>query len=178
MTSVSRQVKVELHVSRSFKAMLEDAGAWQEWCLDFLEAGAKHLVGGHEGETPSASAIGRHFTRSNKERYGFAPLSPQYAKRKRKLVGNKPILVFSGKWKKAALDAKVLRRGKQVVLKPRRKPDYADYLEKGTKTMPARPAFTLNAEDRRGLGKFWNRYLKDSTGELASAMVGDLERVV
>ena len=178
MSGVSRQVRAELHVSRSFKAMLEESGKWKDWALEFVEAGANHVVGAHEGENPAASAIGRHFTASNQARYGFAPLSPKYAARKRRLVGNKPILVFSGKWKKAALDAKVTRRGPTVVLEPKRPPDYAEYLEEGTDKMPARPAFTLNAEDRQDLHRFWGKFLKDSVGELATAMVGDLERVV
>jgi len=175
--TVSRELNIELKVSKGLLEFLQGEGV-QILVDQIYDAVAKHVVGQNEGEDPRSSVIGRHFTKSNKDRYGFAPLSPKYAAWKRKKVGNKPILILTGAWKKAALMVKVRKRKKGVTVTPKKPPHYAKYLEHGTPKMPARPAFTANREDRREISRFVQAFVDDKFGKMARAWVSDHVSVI
>jgi hypothetical protein len=77
--------------------------------------------------------IVRHFNFGNERSYNYPKLSPEYVKRKRKAVGNKPQLVYSGKLKN-----KVTSSARGEIISPRqvnlwiRFPNYGYYnLQRG-----------------------------------------------
>lgn len=174
--SVENHFELDLQVSRSLLEALQPGAI--EKSMDDLYISVGNFIGGNnEGQTSGTSIIGRHFTKSNKERYEFPPLSPKYAKWKKKKVGNKPILVFSGRWKKLALMNETRKvGGGKFVLRPVHAPSYAKYLEKGTPKMPARPAFTVNREDVEKIVNYARRVVKGWWGKLAN--VQEMVKVV
>lgn len=91
---------------------------------------------------------------------GWAPLSAAYAARKRREVGNKPILVYSGTLKKGlthrpfpveAVEAQFAVFGTDL--------DYALYHQHGTPRMPARPVISLPESVRQQWVKILQRWL-------------------
>lgn len=166
-------------VNRSLLNLMKQDEFERQIMKPVLLAMAKHVVGKNEGETPAASPIGRHFTKSNQARYEFAPLSPKYAAWKKKKVGNKPILVLTGAWKKSAAYQNTIKAtGNKVSVKPSNPPAYAKYLEHGTKKMPARPAYTLNEEDRGRLNDYLKKLVHDLVGDMVQIGVSTKEKVV
>lgn len=170
MSGISNKVGVRLDINRELFNALKPENV-QKKVKQVLVAAAKHIVGKNVGETAMASPIGRHFTKSNKDRYNFAPLTPAYAKVKKRKVGNKPILVFSGTWKKSAISGTVKATDKGAIVSANNPPGYAQYLEEGTGKMSARPAYTLNQEDRDDLDKFIRQVVDDLFGHGAAGSV-------
>jgi hypothetical protein len=175
--SVTRGLSIEMTMNSGLAAMLSKDG-----CDDLqkrvLQAAATFIAGQRRGG--GQPPIPKHFTRNNVKHYGFAPLSPVYAAWKRRKVGNKPILVFSGAWKKAATKNKITEPGKKgtVRVSPQRPPHYAKYLEHGTKKMPARPAYTLNDDDRRATMKFLEKAIPEIADGWVKAHEGNMVSVV
>lgn len=178
---VSSKFGAEMYMHPALLTQLEPAEIEREFVKPLLKAIAQFIIGRGGGMTPMASPIGRHFTKSNKERYGFAPLKPEYAKWKKKKVGNKPILVLTATWKKAAVfGAQIKSLGKKgYSVRATKAPHYAKYVEYGTKNMPARPAFTLNAEDRKAALEYGQEVAEDLAGDLISfTSTGSMVKVV
>ena len=74
--------------------------------------------------------IPRHFTFEGQKDAGYKPLTPAYAKQKRKRYGIKPILVASGKLKRQVTSGfRVIRKGMSVLLKVKY-PRYGSYQRK------------------------------------------------
>lgn len=166
---------VNLKVSDSLKKFLSDDGL-AEFVIELLTAAAEYFSG--QSADQKRSPLYRHFVRTNRKRYEFARLSPKYAKAKRAKVGQKPILVLSGDWKNNALAVTLDQTGRaKISVKPTAQPHYAQYLEKGTAKMPARPAFTMNTEDRIKMNEYLQRIVADKVGELALLFVSDLQEV-
>ena len=177
MAKVKNKLSIEMKVSQGLLD-LQNQGVVKDLVTTILKEVANYLVGRSEGITPMQSPIGRHFNRNNAQNYGFAPLSPEYAAAKKKKYGNKPILVRTGLWKKQALQGSVKKTAKGVVLKPNNPPPYAKYLEHGTEKMPARPAYTVNAEDEINLQGFIDRVVQDTFAELMSVNINNMKKVV
>jgi len=178
--SVGNKFDVEMRVHPALVQAFTKAEIEKQFVKPLYLAIANYIVGRGGGLTPMASPIGRHFTKTNKDRYNFAPLSPKYARWKRRKVGNKPILVLSGAWKKAAVyGSRIKSRGKKgYSIQAHKAPHYAEYLEEGTAKMPARPAFTLNNEDRDVVLKHAKEVAKDLAGDLIDISQGASVKVV
>ena len=173
--SVTKGLSIELKVNSGLAEMLSKNGI-DDLQKRVLMAAAMFITGQSRG---SANVpINKHFTRNNVAHYGFAPLKPVYEAWKRRKVGNKPILVFSGKWKKAATQNDITERGKLVRIKPKNPPNYAKYLEKGTKKMPARPAYTLNDDDRKNTMRFLDKAIPEIADKWVEAHEGSMVSVV
>ncbi len=91
---------------------------------------------------------------------GWAPLSEPYATRKRRQVGNKPILVYTGTLRQGLthrpFPIDVVEAGFAVFGTDL---DYALYLQNGTPRMPARPVIDLPESIRRNWVKILQRWL-------------------
>ena len=167
MTVTKNKFTVDLQISEMLYEALQPQEV-QSLIDDLMMDVCRFIYGDYEGMNKKYSVIGRHFISTNQANYGFKPLTPKYAKWKQKKVGNKPILVFSGKWAKEALKCRVRKVGKdKYVIEPINPPKYAKYHEKGEKPQPKRPAFTLNPEDKKAVYKFAQKRAGELFGELA-----------
>ena len=165
MAKVKKNAHIEMTIEQGLETELGPDGVQRIVSNIYQEAG-RFLVGRGSGRANfGLSPIDRHFAKTNEQRYGFAPLSPQYAKWKKKHFGNKPILVRTGAWKQSATNSTVVSTPDGATVAPSNPPAYAKYLEKGTKKMPARPAFTINEEDENDLDNFLNRFAQEFLNE-------------
>lgn len=98
----------------------------------------------------------------------WAPLSPAYAERKRRLHGRLPILVLSNRMRRG-FRYKVTKRTLRVInrvkagQKGRGAPRWT-YHQNGTSTMPARPMLQITRYDYRRLREFARDYLTFNQG--------------
>jgi len=91
----------------------------------------------------------RHFQRGNVTSYGYKRLDPEYAQRKRRMYGNQPILVASGKLREDVTSKyKIYKiKGKfRVILDV---PEYGRYVKE------IRDYTIVNKRDRRDLMRYW-----------------------
>ncbi len=126
----------------------------------------KHGVTAYANGFTGKPFVDAHFTRSNVERYGFPPLSPEYAKWKQRHYGNKPILVRSGDLRKS-VDSKahlISIRGAKVVALFRGLMDYAIYHHEGD-GVPKRSPVEPSVGDRELVIEQAKAYLSRVTGQ-------------
>ncbi len=131
--------------------------------MDALKHGVEAYANGFTG-TPIVDA---HFTRSNESRYGFPPLTTEYAIWKARHYGNKPVLVRSGAMRKS-IDSKahlISIRGATVVALFRGLVDYAIYHHEGSGHLPKRSPVQPNQEDRELVIIQARAYLSRVTGQ-------------
>ncbi len=93
--------------------------------------------------------VDQHFTPGNANRYGFAPLSKDYVKRKPNPGG--PMLVNTGALRQSVNSKQHTVRmvGNNAVITFRNLMDYATYLHEGTPKMPPRSPVAPNALDKQ-----------------------------
>lgn len=116
----------------------------------FLEM-AKFICGKRSGQDPKSSPLNRHFVKTNESRYGFAPLSPKYAKRKVREFGNLPILVRTGALRDEAGGSAVVSGGRNFAEITMTVPKYGEYHIEGTPKMPARDWTKAIADDTKAI---------------------------
>jgi hypothetical protein len=113
-----------------------------------LDAGRYYVLGRKTGTAQSPRApVRKHFTRGNAGRYNYEPLSEKYAAWKKKQVGNKPILVFSGTLRDTSGNATVEWREPYVVITWRNIPEYGAYHHTGGGNLPRRSPYEPNEQD-------------------------------
>lgn len=97
----------------------------------------------------------------------WAPLSPDYAALKRRLYGNLPLLVLSGRMK-AGFTSEATKRTLRVINRVaagqgRNKTPRWTWHQNGTETMPARPMLQINQYDYTRLRQFAQAYVTGAT---------------
>ncbi|MBA3588849.1 hypothetical protein [Methylibium sp.] len=151
------------------------------------EIGAQEYANGRLRAKP---IVDRHFTAGNQQRYGWAPLSPDYAEQKRgqrkmlqrgmKAAGRPvsrldeddlggsilPMLVRTGRMR-AAVNSRthrIIRSGDVAVIVFANLPEYALAHHKGGAHLPKRSPVAPNIEDRAEVVKVMQRQLDVAIG--------------
>lgn len=157
------------------------AAAIEAACLEYANGGFR-----------ARPIVYSHFTRGNQSRYGWAPLSPRYARRKArqtkglrkgmKAAGKSvpagaglPMLVRTGALRDAITGggATVRRTAPEAfVIEWANDPHYATYLHNGTPKMPKRSPIEPNADDERQVIDAARRYLSAAVGTGGGVAIG------
>lgn len=145
-----------------------DAAELKEAVEAITVEGAKFIVGQRSEAPDKRSPLGRHFVRTNRRRYDWPELSPQYAAFKRRKFGkNLPIMVRTGDLRDAALgDATKITATSDGVTIELTVPDYGPFHIAGGPKLPRRDWTEPNDEDVQNTADFMDK--------LAQAMFDDL----
>ena len=176
MAKLKNKFDIEMKVNESVLKALKPTAIANLIEVIYRETG-KAIIGKEDNRGHfMSSPLGRHFAKTNKDRYGFKELTPKYAKWKRRKVGKKPILHLHGVWRESAKSSEITSTSDGAKVAPQSPPMYAEFLEYGTKKMPARPAYTLNEEDIEYIDNWLNQFTEDFLAEGIS--VGVMKKVV
>lgn len=154
--------------------------------------GANAYANGINGAVP---IVRQHFTKGNQQRYGWAPLSKDYAAEKAgkttKLKANirqsgrvvpkgkqLPMLVASGQLRDDVSNKanhRIAQTNDVAIITFGNLPEYAEFLQDGTDKMPARSPVDPNESDAKQVADVMLRYLSSAlgTGSPAVASIND-----
>jgi hypothetical protein len=151
------------------------------------------VIGGraYGGNVPGQQQpiVASHYTKGNAARYGWPPLSPEYAKEKAgKTKGLKagmkqrgaripagkglPMLVATGALRDAVSSKRAIvtpTGDDRAIVRFTNLPEYAEHLQSGTAKMPARSPVDPNAKDMEMVREVMLRHLRMRIGQLSSS---------
>ena len=124
----------------------------------YVETGIRGQGGQSVGRAGPAS-VKRRFGKAAAAKRGWAPLSPEYDRRKRRKYPGKPMLVATGRLKRETTGQtrfKLTQGGFTVTWLSL--PDYAIYHHTGTETLPKRSPVAPDADDADALRDVGERF--------------------
>lgn len=146
--------------------MLDLAKALQDMLQQALQDGAEAYI----GSPGSPGIVDRHFTTGNEARYGWKPLTPDYARQKREQYGQRPILVASGRLRQSMRHgtADINNNNFSMTIKFNNAVNYAKYHDAGSPTLPRRSPVELNVTDIKALRDAMQRSVDNAIRRLNS----------
>lgn len=118
-----------------------------------------------KGKQEASAPVRDHFKAKAQARYGYAPLNPKYEAAKRREVGAKPILVYSGRLRNTSNDGDVSFEGDTIVITWTRIPEYGAFHHRGGRDLPRRSPYEPDAKNVADMAKAMQDFI-DTAGRL------------